>query len=156
MKKFADIFNPYEMIKQNQSIPSPALDEKKNEDLVNEIYINLCAIFKGCWVSNNQEDINAYKKQLFLAFQQFKITSQEQIENGLFNARAENLEYFPSIKQVIDWCLDIIPEKAPIPQHLTMDWDGVKKWDDKPKDEKQRLRELGKANCRALLEKLRG
>ena len=102
MKNIMETFNPYEMIENNAYMEC---SDKKNEDLVNEIYISLCAIFKGSWVSNHQEDINAYKKQLFLAFQQFGINTQEQIEKGLFNARTENLQYFPSIKQVVDWCL---------------------------------------------------
>lgn len=111
MKTISETFNPYEMIKQkNETIYDP-VDERKSEQLVNEIYISLCAIFKGCWVSNHQDDINAYKKQLFLAFQQFEINKQEQIEKGLFNARKENLDKFPKIKQVVEWCLDKTPNK---------------------------------------------
>jgi hypothetical protein len=117
-----DGFNPYKEIKVNDDSINKT-PYAQCEQLVNEIYLSLVAIFKGCWVSQHQEDINAYKKQLFLAFQQFKISTQEQIEDGLKNARNCNPDRFPNVKQIVDWCLNADSEPETRPQKDTRpDW----------------------------------
>ena len=156
MRKITDEFNPYALITKNQEL-SQAQDFNfnKTESLVNEIYISLCAIFKGCFVSNVQLEIDAYKKQLFLSFQQFQINQQEQIEKGLFNARSADLKYFPSTKQVIDWCLDVQEEQEPMRQTDTRDRTEESNWGNKTEEEKLRSREYGKSQLKAILELLR-
>ena len=129
--------------------------DTKTEELVNELYIALCAIFRGCWITKTQLEIDAYKKQLFLSLKQFDVSTQEQIEMGLRNARASDTTKFPSTKTVVDWCLNNTNNETSYTVKSTFDHAGLIAWQGLSEQEKQQKKELGKKSLRGILDLLK-
>ena len=131
------------------------IHDTKTEDLVNEIYNALCAIFRGCWISKSQFEIDEYKKQLFLSLKQFGINNQEQIEMGLRNARAADVAKFPSTKTVVDWCLNNTNNDIATPFQSTFDDAYSLEWKGLSDEEKERKKELGRKSLSGILNLLK-
>jgi hypothetical protein len=111
IKKIGAVFDPYKAIDLNLIAEKTREDSKsqdlESEQVVNEFYTHLNAIFISCWNKpREQADIDSYKKQLMGAIRDNNLVSTERMELALKKARAYPVNEktnFPLIGQVIAW-----------------------------------------------------
>ena len=155
MKEIIKTFNPYAIIEKNKLAHKKECiaDDEKNEAIINEIYSSIKAALPEAFIPHRQEDIDAYKKQLFLALKENNIISHESIERCLKEARASTLKSLPNTSTVVSWCQGV-PEKTIKPTSNTMDWNLLENWKAKTGEEKERnskIRESEMAKMRRSL-----
>ncbi|MGL6123272.1 MAG: replication protein P [Shewanella sp.] len=161
MKDISSLLSGINLNKTDDDYQIDDMQNNEIEDIANFVMSEIqgiCGAWKQSWPT--QEIFDNAKKQWVLALIDNGITSYDQIEAGLARLRHSdcakelNTAFIPSIPMFMSWCKQ--PEKLVTPQHLTMDWDGVQKWDDKPTEEKDRLRELAKSQLKNILGRLKG
>ncbi|MCW2256244.1 hypothetical protein M2263_002335 [Providencia alcalifaciens] len=94
------------LARMSQGQVTPRVVNSDAEKMVDMLFDNLKQIFPASvsTILKNKDDEKAAKRQWIAAFAENGITTREQLQNGMRQARASDNPFWPAVGQFIKWC----------------------------------------------------
>ncbi len=112
MKTTSELLNEYDRhrtpaVTDYQPVDSDDAKKRQVASIFNDLFVQLQAAFPASMATiKEQSQLNEFRKQWMLAFLENGITTMEQVNAGMRQARKQDSPFIPSPGKFVSWCKD--------------------------------------------------